>query len=225
MHYSKQTEAQKKELTFNLIMYEYFESRRLNNLVDTVKMASEKGFRFAVFFLLGTYSDIYDKVIKLKNPKMLRFLIQRVTWSLYEAYKYASEKNIHESHAILGQLSYKVEEMKKRGLPDEYSEFLAKSFCELSLLNIEKDDYGAIMTLGWQGRVLVEKYPSIALIIVETLGKALEKVSKGKDFQKLNTQNIKTEIESIQKWNKNNHKAIKEKVDQLLKKKIFRKKG
>jgi hypothetical protein len=109
-----------------------------------------------------------------------------------------------------------VEEIRKRGLPDKYSEFLAKSFCELSLLNIEKDDYGAIMTLGWQGRVLVEKYPSIAFVILETLGKALERVSKEKDFEKLSTQNIKAEIESIQKWNKSNHKAVKEKVDQLL---------
>lgn len=215
--YSKQTEAQKKELAFNSIMYEYFESRRLKNLVHTVKMASEKGFRFAVYLLLSLYSDIYDKIIELKNPKMLGFLIQRVTWSLNEAYKHASEKNIHESNAILGRLSHKVDEIRKRGLTDEYSEFLAKSFCGLSLLNIEKDDYGAIMTLGWQGRVLVKKYPSIALIIVETLGEALEKVSKGKDFEKLSTQNIKTEIESIQKFNKNNHKAIKEKVDQLLK--------
>lgn len=214
--YSRLTEAQKKELSFNTIMYEYFERRRLDNLVETIEQVSEKGFEFAVYLLLSLYSDIYDKVVELKNPRMLRFLTQRVTWSLNEAYKHASERNIHESHAVLGYLEYKVEKIKKLGLSDEYSEFLAKAFCELSLLNIEKDDYGAIHDLGVQGRVLVREYPSIALIILETLGKALEKVSKNKYFEKLSTQNIRTEIESIQKWNKSNHKAIKEKVDQLL---------
>ena len=47
-----------------------------------------------------------------------------------------------------------------------------------TLANIEKDDYGAIMTLGWQGRVLVEKHSSVAFIIVETLGKALKKLAR-----------------------------------------------
>ena len=215
--YSKLTEAQKIELAFNTIMYEYFESRRLDSLVNTVKMASEKGFKFAVNLLLSIYSDIYDKIIELKNPRMLGFLIQRVTWSLNEAYKYASEKNIHESNAILGGLSYKVEKIEKSGLLDEYSEYLAKSFCALALLNTEKDDYGAIMTLGIQGRVLVEKHPNLALVVLETLGKALEKISKVEGFERVSKQNIRIEIESIQKFNKNNHKVIKEKVDQLLK--------
>lgn len=49
------------------------------------------------------------------------------------------------------------------------------------------------------------------------MGKALEKVGKGEGFERASKQNIKTEIESIQKFNKNNHKAIKEKVDRLLK--------
>lgn len=218
--YSKLTDAQKKELTFNEIMYEYFESRRLGNLVETVRTTSEKGFRFAIFCLMSTFMDIYEKLIELKNPQMQRALFQRVMWSLNEAYRYASARNIHESHAVLGRLSYKVEDIEKHGLPIGYSEFLARGFCELSLLNIEKDDYDALWTLGSQGRVLVEKYPSVALIILETLGKALEKVSRGRNFEKLNAQNIKKEIESVQKWNKNNHKAIKEKVDQLLKSKL-----
>ena len=215
--YDKQTDTQKKEQAFNRIMYDYFESRRLNNLVETVKRASEKGFSFAVYFLMSIYSDIYDKVIELKNPKMLGFLIQRVTWSLIDAYKYAAKNSIHESDAILGRLDYKVEAIDKRGLPPKYSEFLARNFCELALLNIEKDDFGAIMTLGWKGRVLVKKHPSLALIILETLGKALEKVDKGEGFERVSKQNIKTEIESIQKFNENNYRAIKEKVDQLLK--------
>jgi hypothetical protein len=39
-----------------------------------------------------------------------------------------------------------------------------------SLANIENDNYGAIMTLGWKVRVLVEKHPSLVFIIVEILG-------------------------------------------------------
>ncbi len=214
--YHEQTEAQKKECAFNMIMYDYFERRRLDNLADTVERASEKGFRFAVYCLLSIYSYIYDKVIQLKNPKMLGSLLQEVTWSLNEAYEYAAKnQKIHESHAIVESLADKVEKIEKLGLPEKYSKFLTKSFCELALLDIEKDDYAAIMILGWQGRVLVEKHPSLALIILETFGKALEKVGKG-EFERVSKQNIKTEIESIQKFNKNNHKAVREKVDQLL---------
>jgi hypothetical protein len=110
-----------------------------------------------------------------------------------------------------------VEEIEKLGFPKQYSEFLTNAFCELALVSVEKDDYEAVMTLGWQGRVLVDEHPSLALIIVETLGKALEKVNEGRGLEKLSSQNIKIEIESIQKFNKNNHKEIKEKVDELLK--------
>lgn len=210
------TEAQRKERTFNWIMYEYFEGRRLNNLEDTVKRTSEKEFRFSVFVLLSIYTHIYDKIIELKNPRMLGFLLERVTWSLNDAYKHAVENRVHESNTILGSLQYKVEEIEEHGLSEEYSRFLARDFCELALLDVEKDDYGAVMTLGVQGRVMAEKHPSIALIILETLGKALEKVGKG-GFERVNKQNIQTEIESIQKFNKNNHTSIKEKVDELLK--------
>jgi hypothetical protein len=68
-----------------------------------------------------------------------------------------------------------------------------------TLANIEKDDYGAIMTLGWQGRVLVEKHPSVAFIIVEILSKGFERLS----FPK-----IKTEIGTIKKFNKSNSPTL-----------------
>ena len=222
--YHKQTEAQKKERTFNRIMYGYFESRIHDKLVDTVKIASEKGFGFSVFLLISIYSDIYDKVIELKSPHMFAFLISNVTWNLEKAYKYASENNIHESYTILGDLDDKVEKIEKSGHSSDYSKYLTLSFCQLALLNIEKDDYGAIWVLGQQGRTLVKKYPSLVLIILEILGKALKMVSKSKRFNRVSKQNIKTEIDSIQRFNKNNYEAIKEKVSHLLKEDFSEKK-
>ena len=165
---------------------------------------------------MSTYSDLYDRIIELTNPNTRNALFLSVSRSLSEAYKYASKKGIHESNAMLGRLSFLVEEIEERGLPVDYSEFLAKTFCELAFLDVEKDDFGAAMIMGWQGRALVEKHPTVALIIVDTLGKTLEKVGTGKGFEKLTTQYIKEQIESIQQWNKSNHQEIKEKVGQLL---------
>ena len=119
-------------------MYEYFEWRRFNTLEDTIKDASDKGFRMAVYDLLNVYSDIYHNIIKLKNHKMLGFLLQRVTCSLKEAYEYASGKGIHHSNVILGRLDSKVEEIKKQQLIEPYSEFLAMTFCALGFNSIKK---------------------------------------------------------------------------------------
>ena len=212
------TEEQKNERTFNNIMFSYFE-RRLDFLKEAVELASNHGYKSTVSLLTGTFSDIIDIIIEIKKPHRRWFLTQRIFWSLNEAYKYASEHGIQSTTFIIGMLHYKISQMQKNGIPQPEQVFLVKTVCDLALLNIKQDDYGALFDLGVNGRILVKEQQTLALIIVESLGQALKMVTDKIEPKKVTEQMVKNELESIRNWNNHEHKQIIEKVDEILKQK------
>jgi len=215
--WNKLTEEQKIKRTFNNIMFDYFDHRRLEFLKESVKKASDHGLETIVSSLMHTYSEILDYVIELKNPKMRSYLIQQVLWNLREPYQHASDHDIQSTTFIIGMLHYKVKRMQKLGLPKGEQEFLAQSICDLALYNISKDDFGALYDLGVNGRTLVKKYPYIAIKIVETLGKSLETVSKRSEPKRVTEKMVIGELKSIRNWDRHKQKQIKERVDDILK--------
>ncbi len=216
--WNKLSEAQKTEHSFNQLMFEmYFTHHRLDSLKDIAKAASEKGFKFAVYMTMTTYSEIFDVVMEFKNANLRGFLYQLVMWSLNEAYENIANKGIHESHVILGMLQYKIERMQKLGLPLSEKEYLTRGFCNLALLDIKKDDDGARLNMGIQGRVMAGKNePSLAIIIAETLGDALKMVHSNNSFKHITEKQVRIDLESIKTFDKTGDPRVSKKIDELL---------
>jgi hypothetical protein len=216
--WNKLSEEQKTERSFNQGIFEmYFTIHRLDSLKEIAKVASEKGFKFAVYMTMTTYSEIFDTIIEFKNANLRGYLYQIVMWSLNEAYENVANQGIHESQAILGMLQYKIERMQKLGLPLAEKEYLTKSFCALALLDIKKDDDGARLNMGIQGRVMARKNePSLAIIIAETLGEALKTVHSSNSFKHITEKQVRIELESIKNFDKSGDPQVSKKVDELL---------
>lgn len=211
------TKRQREERTFNTIMFGYFEHGRLERLKETARIASDKGFKLVEFFVMNTYSNIFDRIIELRNIKLRGRLFQVVMWSLNEAYQSAAERGIHESSPLIGMVEYKIEKMRKFGVTANEMEYLVKSFCTLALLSIKKDDYGTIFYLGSKGRLMAsENEPTFAIMLAETLGEALKIVRGGGNFKNITEEWIKEQLESIKKYNKSGNLQISSKIDELL---------
>ena len=211
----KLTEDEQTAQTFDGLMFDYFRWQKSNAIRDSVMQASDFQMKLEFNLLMFCYSKILDTIITFKNKFLRANLLQITIQSLREAYEYSAQKKYHVIQ--LGMMHYKVEKMRKLGLPEDEILFLSTAFCSLALISIKNYDDRVINDLGFEGRVMANSNETkIAVIVAKTLGEALKIKISNPFLENVTEEKIKIQLESIKKFNKFNSKDIIKKVDEIL---------
>lgn len=94
---------------------------------------------------------------------------------------------------------------------------LVETFCELSLYSIEKGYYFEIGMLGINGSSLVDDYPELAIIILDTLQKCFRIVRNlDSEMKKKQSNDIVEQIKFIEKSSKKKNRDVITRINTIL---------
>jgi len=216
--HAKLTANERNEIAVNEILLENLHWRRPRFLKEICILASEKKLNEIVRAVNSSFSDMLDAVLKIESENKKRWLTYIIVNAMKEAHFKSVDNGISETTFTTGMLHYKIESIVDPNLLKTQGKWITEQFCRMSLYSIEKGYYyGEILFLGINGRYLVLKYPEVADVIVDALGKSLEITSKYADENKeIATDLIIKELKSLEHWNNHPHEEITKKIQKLL---------
>jgi hypothetical protein len=131
-----------------------------------------------LFSILFSLREITETILTVDDRITRTGELYSVMQSVTKIHKASADTGIHNNVWITHSLPYYIEKIGK-AYPDD-SKSVTESLCNLSVYSIGKGCYYEINELGISGINLVDDYPELTLIILNTLYKAIGSLKKKK---------------------------------------------
>lgn len=190
---------------------------RLSFLEDYAEAAVERGFERPVRTALQICTEYVQEALDEEVDPFSNFFANNTL---------RRQKRIHDNaiqHGVevpffwpigLGDI---IETMD----PDEVDDIgvgLAELFCDSAVLAVENDVWKGYHDLGVLGRTVLDRYPEVALVVVDALEDCLERVSKEEEREHVTWKMIIEQLHSLHEWQEHSHEEINERIEEIYEK-------
>lgn len=191
---------------------------RINSLTDFGIIVANKRMENLLNLMLSDLREIIETIVQINDGTTRRGALYSVMQCVKKIHETSANNGMHNTVWTTHWLPHYIEKMDKRRTKEIKG--FTEDICKLSLYSVEHGEYHETMNIGYNGRILVEFYPDLAIIVLDTLEKCFEILKNEKDDEvRISwTKELVKEVESVQQWNKNNHPQIAPRVKEILKK-------
>jgi hypothetical protein len=193
-----------------------FQSNRIKSLTNFGTLAADKRMEYSVRIISGILDDIILAILKMNDRVIRKYTLYIIMESVKVIHQRTIDNNLRSSMLRIGHLKDYAKAIDIRYVNELNG--LITSFCRLSIYSLKHGHYFEIDRLGIDGMQLVNDFPNLALIVLNTLEQCFEVVMKieDKEVQRQQIDNLIDNVNYIGEHNKRQNKEIGKKIGEIL---------
>lgn len=202
----------------DLLIYDRkVQSRFDEELTFFVKLAShissDDEFNYVFGYLNSTIETL---IINSFDHNFNERFKQYILYRLFSSHLSVQKMSLNNGRVNVDALGSFI--MSISGNPEKYNivpikDLFVDYFKGIGRLALEFDDYYSLGSIAIASRVLIGEYPSVVSELVDILIDCSKVIRQNGDTTKINIQDVKRELDSIKRFNKNNIVEINTKID------------